>query len=304
MIIGHLNSGAQIENVISLRSNLDVAEGEKSPVFAQFAQRQLKVMEKEIRDEKEKSENEKDKKIEKIIKLSMESGVMCKETSYVAASQNSYVEQEDTPEIVEEKSHCWSEIPTIEEACFCSVVMPEKIEKKSRCWSEIPTIEEYNDADEYKPRPPPLRSSHAHVSRPMEELSCAPHPRPEESTAQPEPEPEEKEETKPAWNEDVKEVDVVRLQSRDGFWDLPSNFVTEKCGGASVEIGLDLSESPIIKKRVVSTVFSLAYLKKFFETSNGKWRSAKEKGLKWLRRIEASVNWIDIIKYLIPSISK
>ena len=107
------------------------------------------------------------------------------------------------------------------------------------------------------------------------------------------------------WNEEVAVSDVIRLQSRDGFWDLPSLFVTKKLEGKPIEVpGVDLSASPIVKKRVVSTVFTLAYLEKFFGENTGRWRFAKEKALKWLKRIESSVNWEQVINGVIPSITK
>lgn len=107
------------------------------------------------------------------------------------------------------------------------------------------------------------------------------------------------------WNEEASVSDVIRLQSRDGFWDLPSLFVTKKLEGKPIEVpGVDLSASPIVKKRVVSTVFTLAYLEKFFSDNTGRWRFAKEKAFKWLKRIEASVNWEQVINGVIPSITK
>ena len=71
---------------------------------------------------------------------------------------------------------------------------------------------------------------------------------------------------------------------------MPSAFITEKCGGKSPELaGIDLSESPIVRKRVISTIFTLAYLEKFEKEILNRWKFAKEKGL------ESSANWDQII---------
>ena len=115
---------------------------------------------------------------------------------------------------------------------------------------------------------------------------------------------DEKNKNEPAWKSEASFLDLVRLQSRDGFWDLHSSFVCEKSNGKLPDIGVDLSESPIVLKRVTSTVFTLAYLEKFFGDAAGKWKFAKEKGFRWLKRINGDVNWEQIIKNAIPSITK
>lgn len=86
---------------------------------------------------------------------------------------------------------------------------------------------------------------------------------------------------------------------------MPSAFITEKCGGKSPELaGIDLSESPIVRKRVISTIFTLAYLEKFEKEILNRWKFAKEKGLKWLKRIESSANWDQIIIGILLEITK
>ena len=68
--------------------------------------------------------------------------------------------------------------------------------------------------------------------------------------------------------------------------------------------GLDISESPILKKRVSSTLFTLGFLKKFFSENFGKWKFANEKGIRWLMRIDSAKNWEEAVDAIISKISK
>lgn len=107
------------------------------------------------------------------------------------------------------------------------------------------------------------------------------------------------------WKDDCSVEDIIRLQSRDGFWDLPSLFISKKCKEKLPEIpGIDFSELPIVRKRVISTVFTLAYLAKFNAENAGRWKYAKEKGIKWLKRMESTINWEQIINENISCIDK
>ena len=107
------------------------------------------------------------------------------------------------------------------------------------------------------------------------------------------------------WPDSCQVSDVIRLQSKDGFWDLPSSFIASKFGGEILTVpGLDLSESPIVKKRVSSTLFTLGFLKKFFGENTGKWKFAKEKGIRWLMKINSAKNWEEVVDAIIPKISK
>lgn len=106
------------------------------------------------------------------------------------------------------------------------------------------------------------------------------------------------------WPDSCQISDIVRLQSRDGFWDLPSSFIASKFSGEMPSVpGLDLSESPILKKRVSSTLFTLGFLKKFFSENSGKWKFAKEKGIRWLMRIDSAKNWEEVVDAIISKIS-
>lgn len=106
------------------------------------------------------------------------------------------------------------------------------------------------------------------------------------------------------WADSASFVDIIRLQSRDGFWDLPSSFESQKLGEKSIDVGIDLEDSPIVKKRVMSTVFTLGYLAKFYDGDSNKLKFAKEKSLKWLMRINSTANWEEIIANNISLISK
>ncbi|KAK8871880.1 von Willebrand factor A domain-containing protein 5A [Tritrichomonas musculus] len=298
MISGKVG-GQDIESVISKEIDMTINEGEKSPIYALFAQKQLKKIENDEANQ------------EKCIKLSLASGVLSKYTSYIAVTENGYVEEEQQPvETVEESApECCSSIRycmrVFESTTECCSLGSPSYAPMSPCFMEACCAA--------APPPPPC------CAPVMMEACCAPHPPPPPPRpAAPPPcdEPpstsestghelhEEEAHEKDPWEADASAVDIVRLQSRDGFWDLPSSFITNKAGGKLPEIGIDLSESPIVRKRAISTVFTLGYLMKFLGDSSGKWRFAKEKGLKWLKRIESSVNWDQIIAEIIESISK
>ena len=104
------------------------------------------------------------------------------------------------------------------------------------------------------------------------------------------------------WDKNASTSDVIRLQSRDGFWDLPTSFVSKSFGGSLPNIEVDLSHSPIIKKRVMSSIFALGFLEKFQKTNLNKWKHAKEKCFKWLKRINSSVDWDKIIQSCLTKI--
>ena len=106
------------------------------------------------------------------------------------------------------------------------------------------------------------------------------------------------------WDDDAPAINIIRLQSRNGFWDLPSSFVIKKNSGNMLLINeIDSNLSPIVKKRVVSTVFTLAYLKKFHNENPNKWKFAIEKGVCWLKMI-VSANWMQIIEESMKDILK
>ena len=106
------------------------------------------------------------------------------------------------------------------------------------------------------------------------------------------------------WDDDSPAINIIRLQSRDGFWDLPSSFVIKKNSGQMLLINeINLNLSPILKKRIVSTVFTLAYLKKFHNENPNKWKFAIEKGVCWLKMI-VSANWLQIIEESMKDILK
>lgn len=365
MIVGHLKDGNQVENVVSLSSKMDVGEGEKSPVFALFAQRQLKKMEKEL-----KEDDENDEQTEKLVKLSLESGVMCKKTSYIAASEKSYVvpKREEAIEHMPEMD-CDEEMRICSHRCSYAADTPmmmmmdmfSKLEEpmmdeckpeevcsrmREECMMEEKCLMEAESSRKEECMMEERRMIEEECSRMREEcmmeerrmmeeelmmekkcceapmmskskkkkkcdhdscestLELSHLPTSSEKNDEEESFVLEKVKPEPDWKSEASAVDILRLQSRDGFWDLHSSFVEDRCGGKMPEIGIDLSESPIVKKRVVSTVFTIAYLLKFFKESPGKWKFAKEKGMKWLKRIEGSVNWEKIIEDAIPSITK
>ena len=110
------------------------------------------------------------------------------------------------------------------------------------------------------------------------------------------------------WKDDCSVEDIIRFQSRDGFWDLSSLFVSRKCKGKLPEISGNsrnrfFGVTNDQKKRVISTVFTLAKVK--FNTENaGRWKFAKEKGIKWLKRMKSTINCEEIINGIISCIDK
>ena len=51
------------------------------------------------------------------------------------------------------------------------------------------------------------------------------------------------------------------------------------------------SYSPLIAKRIISTIFTIAYLEKLYIRRISQWTNSKEKGLKWLMKINSTTNW-------------
>lgn len=322
----------EIENVIGLKEKWTVNEAldSKSPIYALFAWNQLKRI---ANDEK------------KSIALSLSSGVMCDFTSYVAVSENSYVENAAVEEevcdgMMEMMDECMAECcsfdvaskrigarlyeaePMMEDRMeFCSMKsFGGCYEREYECCEEFCKEECIEEAPMKLSKKKKGKKMKMRFSKKKGKKSSIPDDADEDNddaddadavdAADSSPEsvkPPVEEEIDPSkvWNEEASVSDVIRLQSRDGFWDLPSLFVTKKLEGKPIEVpGVDLSASPIVKKRVVSTVFTLAYLEKFFSDNTGRWRFAKEKAFKWLKRIEASVNWEQVINGVIPSITK
>lgn len=325
MVTFKLNNTSEIENLISLRSKLAI-DG-KSPIYALFAWNQLK----KIKDDKEKS-----------IKLSLASGVLCSYTSYIAVSENAYVDsiQQEKASVSIDEDMCHDEI-YYEECCdaccveYCAecyfggwdVCCDECFECDEACsaspreWSR-----KCYDSEPDLPRPHPrlLGMTHEKPICPTDhDISFAKKKKSKakfvDDAGDADGDIENSKlddvtadtnlineiDSSKVWSNDASAVDIIRLQSRDGFWDLPSAFITEKCSGKSPELaGIDLSESPIVRKRVISTIFTLAYLEKFEKEILNRWKFAKEKGLKWLKRIESSVNWEQIIIGILSEIIK
>lgn len=67
-----------------------------------------------------------------------------------------------------------------------------------------------------------------------------------------------------AWKNNVSIDEIVKLQSRDGFWDISTKFIVMHFMNESdmPSFGTSFSNA-IIEKRVRSTVFVLAFLSKY-----------------------------------------
>lgn len=97
-----------------------------------------------------------------------------------------------------------------------------------------------------------------------------------------------------AWKNNATIDEIVKLQSRDGFWDISTKFIIEHFLNESdiPKIGTSFGNA-IIEKRVRSTVFVLAFLSKYHIENYG--GNSQLKALKWLNKIKKTVNWELII---------
>lgn len=98
------------------------------------------------------------------------------------------------------------------------------------------------------------------------------------------------------WNDDSSLSDILKIQNCDGFWDLPSSFIDLKTNSKSIFLRIDLSNfSASIINRIISTIFTIAYLEKFYNDEKSKWENAKINSFKWLSEIDSNAKWDEII---------
>lgn len=185
--------------------------------------------------------------VNKSISLSISSGVQCEFTSYVAVSQNQY--REAIPDEVDYNENDKNDEQDDDENYNKEMSFLDIIKNGLFLLRNV----------QREPTPAPIQKIIYDSNRCHEE-----HPK--------------------IWSDDAPFVDIIKLQSKDGFWDLPTDFISKKFSGKDLLIDVDFSHSPILKKRVISTVFTLAFLAKFHFSDEKKWQYSKEKGFSWLMR--------------------
>ena len=98
------------------------------------------------------------------------------------------------------------------------------------------------------------------------------------------------------WDENSSFEDILRLQNCEGFWDLSSSFINSKTIGQLLINEIDLSQiTTVVRKRILSVIFVICYLEKFYNDDKSKWIQAREKSIKWLSEINGNANWEEII---------
>ncbi|KAK8897039.1 von Willebrand factor A domain-containing protein 5A [Tritrichomonas musculus] len=272
----------EVENIIPLKDDWE----NNAAIFALYAQNKLK-----------ESQNDKDKSI----RISLESGVLSRYTSYVAVSRLSYIqepqekEQEDNYRAHaygdDKEDNEYSESEMILQLLKDNVVLwKSEVIEEMRKNNEIGPDVEYDDIFKND-----IEAYHKKITASeLDGIKLLNKGISQE---------EKEEENNIVFDTNITPIDIMRLQKVDGFWDLPSAFIYEKTGGKIPEIDIDFSEmSPIIKKRVISTIFCLCYLFKFNKENINKWNFEKEKSLKWLNKISSTLNWDTLIESNIPNI--
>ncbi|KAK8837758.1 von Willebrand factor A domain-containing protein 5A [Tritrichomonas musculus] len=204
--------------------------------------------------------------VNKSISLSISSGVQCEFTSYVAVSQIQY--REVIPDEVDHNENDKNDEQDDDENYNKEMSFLDIIKNGRFLLRNV----------QREPTPAPIQKIIYDSNRCHEE-----HPK--------------------IWSDDAPFVDIIKLQSKDGFWDLPTDFISKKFSGKDLLIDVDFSHSPILKKRVISTVFTLAFLAKFHFSDEKKWQYSKEKGFSWLKRIDFEEKWDEIVNKIIPDIS-
>lgn len=253
IITSKLSNSIDIENVITNKSQLN----EKLPIFALFAQQQLKKIES---DE------------EKSIKLSLESGVLSKFTSYVAVSNNFYIENEDM-EIFEDYQEVHYAYQLVDDYDSENLTL----EKLRRIAAELG--EEIDD-DELQKMLDAVKGD-KDISIEITNKNDA---------------NDNDEENHVFWDENSSFEDILRLQNCEGFWDLSSSFINSKTIGQLLINEIDLPQiTTVVRKRILSVIFVICYLEKFYNDDKSKWIQAREKSIKWLSEINGNANWEEII---------
>lgn len=259
IITAKMNNSIDIENVISLKSQLN----EKLPIFALFAQLQLKEI---VCDE------------EKSIELSLSSGVLSKYTSYVAVSKDVYFESEDyynNDEHEIRKAFCLFDDDDTGKINFKNIkriceelgenLSDEEIQKM---------VDEYNNDNNNNYTV--TEEEFINLMKDYDYVDIENH--------------------HDIWNDDSSLSDILKIQNCDGFWDLPSSFIDLKTNGKSINLGIDLSNfSASIINRIKSTIFTIAYLEKFYNDEKSKWENAKINSFKWLSEIDSNAKWDEIV---------
>lgn len=258
--------------------NASIEKGGKNPILSLFAHKLLNRIER--KDEEEST------------KLSLESGVLCKYTSYVGVS--SVVFNSRFNYIYDRKSRMYHSCytgyglscdPSLEGMTFCR----EDVKKKSSLWRSFGSLLSglcfWRRAKSDKVDEPPASIS----------SSC------------PAKLDDDGDDSRHSWSNDASVVDIVKMQSRDGFWDISTKFVSCHFGddkeGEAPSIGFEI-DNAMIMKRVRSTVFVLAYLTKYHSKDEGMWNNSKEKALKWLCKINKTARWEDSISNFIENLQR
>ena len=198
--------------------DLQIDKNDKNPILSLFAHKQLKKLEKNNK--------------EMAIQLSLESGVLCKYTSYIGVSSISYVnddrddrygctfmyrceEMDHFLEGLERRNKRWLARRKIG-SCVCEEQEPQR---KPTLMSKVTNFFSYfrfwgnKKEEEPEPEPEPENNASRFQS--------------EEQQQQPHHEDNLNFDPNHAWNDNAGASEIVKLQSRDGFWDISTKFMTK-----------------------------------------------------------------------------
>ncbi|OHT07858.1 breast cancer suppressor candidate 1,bcsc-1 [Tritrichomonas foetus] len=283
----------------------------KDALYALFAQEYLK----EITTDKEKS-----------ISVSLESGVLCKYTSYVGVSKKKYVDLSQQNSASRECAYISIEPPKIshvrkktsscfEEKCcrrysssrshqpdcaapvrsYCRAPPPPDFTAPVRSYYRAPPPPCDSPSSYCRAPPPPCDSPSSYCRAPPPPLPCG-------ATLTQFTSPLNDPKIEIVWNSKISTEDILRQQSFDGFWEISkeiiSKYFTERIMN---EISGKFSEiSPIVLKRILATIFALAYLEKHRLNQQKMWKSSHNKAVKWLNRMaKQPISWNEFISAIL-----
>ncbi|KAK8843217.1 von Willebrand factor A domain-containing protein 5A [Tritrichomonas musculus] len=188
----------------------------------------------------------------------------------------------------------------LEECSMCSLVKEEEPQRKPTLMSKVKNFfghfrfwgNKKEEPEPEKKEPEPEKKE----PEPEQENLASSRFESEEQQQQPHHEDDLNFDPNHAWNNNAGASEIVKLQSRDGFWDISTKFMAKHFSSESdiPSIGKHFG-NVIIEKRVRSTVFVLAFLTKFHSENFG--GNSQSKALKWLNKINKTVNWDEIIAF-------
>lgn len=316
------NQSDEFEIVVSkeFAKEISISQNQRNPILSLFAQKQLKRIQ---------IENE-----EIATNLSLESGVLCNFTSYIGVSSIKYVHKEQRTGIFCEtycetccETYCddcdYDVDPSASFSCYTKSMhflhedrarLRRIDDKTRRIGSSAKSIEDsmcfYREACKTKKSSffSSLASKFCFWRKNNDEieddsnpeLSSPPPPQYINHFAEPDDHDvhiDEKEiHSNNSWNEDASITDIVKMQTRDGFWDISTKFIESHFidNKKTVSVGISFG-NPMIDKRVKSTVFVLAFMLKYFSENEKILKNSHQKAIKWLNKINKSTKWDEII---------